>query len=274
MAELILDILNLLMKYIPLITSLLIIVGIVLICSKSIKKKTYIYYIILSIPTLLAIVQYISQLSGNGLDLYKMSIIGDVMRINIYMLPLGLPLLLIIMFTGALNTKSYLAKKLLPIRKELSILCGFPVLTHALFRVSFTFPNSFKKLFLSPEQPLAEGRIYAEIGYMIGIFMTVIFLVLWITSFSRVRRKLGRGQWKKIHRWAYVLYFLIYVHSILLNLGWILGGRTPVASYDRTPEWITEIVSMTLIFLLYIILKIRKSGYSKADLFSENSKNK
>lgn len=268
MAKLFLDILNLLMQYIPLITSLLITLGVILICSKSIKKKTYIYYIILSIPTLLAVVQYVSQLAGMDIDLYKMSIIGDIMKINIYMLPLGLPLLLIIMFTGALKTKSYLAKKLLPIRKELSILCGFPVLTHALFRISFTFPNSFKKLFLSPEQPLAEGRIYAEIGYMIGIFMTIIFLVLWITSFSSVRRRLARGQWKKIHKWAYVLYFLIYVHSTLLNLGWILGGRTPVTSYDRVPEWITEIVSMTLIFLLYILLKIRKRRSSKPDLFS------
>lgn len=268
MAKLILDILNLLMEYIPLITSLFIILGIILLCSKSIKKHTYIYYIILSIPTLLAIVQYICQIIGNGIDLYKITIIGDIMRINIYMLPLGLPLLLIIMFTGALKPKSYLFKKLMPIRKELSILSGFPVLTHALFRVSFTFPHSFKKLFLSPEQPLAEGRIYAEIGYMIGILMTIIYIVLWITSFSSVRRKLARGQWKKIHKWAYVLYFLIFVHSILLNTGWILGGRTPVASYDRTLEWITEIISMTLIFLLYITLKINKSKKKACSVIS------
>lgn len=269
MAKLILDILNLLMKYIPLITSLSIILGIILICSKSIKKKTYIYCIILSIPTLLAIVQYVSQLTGHNLDLYKIAIIGDIMRLNIYMFSLGLPLLLIIMFTGAFKPKSYLFIKLMPIRKELSILSGFPVLTHALFRVSFTFPHSFSKLFLSPDQPLPEGRIYAEIGYMIGIIMTIIYLILWVTSFSCVRRKLAGGRWKKIHKWSYVLYFLIFVHSILLNTGWILGGRTPVASYDRTQEWLTEIISMILLYSLYIVLKVRKSKFSKPDLFSK-----
>lgn len=195
MANLLLELLNQLMHYFTLFTSLFITLGLILLCSKSIKSKTYIYYIILTIPTLIAVVQYVSQLVGQNINLYKMPIVGEIMRINIYMLPLGLPLLLIIMFTGAFKPKSYLFKKLMPIRKELSILSGFPILTHALFRVSFTFPNSFKKLFLIPE-PLANGRIYAELGYMIGIVMTIIYLVLWITSFSKVRRKLARGQWK------------------------------------------------------------------------------
>ncbi len=268
MAKLILDILQLLMEYLPLITSFFITLGLVVFLSKSIKKKTYIYYIIFSIPTLIAIVQYVSQIVGHNLDIYKMGILGDIMRINIYMLPLGLPLLLIIMFAGALNPKSYLGRKLLSIRKELSILSGFPVLTHALFRVSFTFPNSFSKLFLVAD-PLPSGRIFAELGYQIGIFMTIIYIVLWVTSFRSVRRRLVPGQWKKIHKWSYVLYFLIFVHSILLNLGWIFGGRTPVAAYSRIPEWTTAIVSMTLMYLLYIILKIRKSKSAKTDRFSK-----
>lgn len=268
MAKLLLELLNLSMQYLPLITSLLITLGLILLCSKSIKKKTYIYYIILSIPTLIALVQYVSQLVGHNLDLYKMRIIGDIMRINIYMLPLGLPLLLIIMFTGAFKTKSYLFRKLMPIRKELSILSGFPVLTHALFRVSFTFPHSFQKLFLNTE-PLPDGRIYAEIGYMIGIAMTIIYLVLWITSFSSVRRKLARGQWKKIHKWSYVLYFLILVHSVLLNTGWIIGGWTPTPTYDKRPEWFFGIITMVLLYALYIILRRRKAKCTSEDIFSK-----
>lgn len=268
MAKLLLELLNLSMQYLTLITTLIITLGLILLLSKSIKKKTYIYYIILSIPTLIAIVQYVSQIVGHNLDLYKMEIIGDIMRINIYMLPLGLPLLLIIMFTGAFRPKSYLFNKLMPIRKELSILSGFPVLTHALFRVSFTFPHSFQKLFIVPE-PLPDGRIFAEIGYMIGIVMTVIYLVLWITSFSSVRRKLAGGQWKKIQKWAHVLYFLILVHSVLLNTGWILGGWTPTPIYDKRPEWFIEIVSMLLLYSLYIVLKIRKTNNKGDDVFSK-----
>lgn len=268
MAKLILDILNLLMEYLPLITSFFITLGLVVLLSKSIKKKTYIYYILFSIPTLIAIVQYVSQLVGHNLDIYKMTILGEVMRMNIYMLPLGLPLLLIIMFAGALNPKSYLGRKLLSIRKELSILSGFPVLTHALFRVSFTFPHSFSNLFLI-EAPLPSGRIFAELGYQIGIFMTIIYVVLWVTSFRSVRRRLAPGRWKKIHKWSYVLYFLILVHSILLNLGWIFGGRTPVAPYNRIPEWITAIVSIILMYILYAVLKIRKSKPEINDRFSK-----
>lgn len=268
MAKLLLELLNLSMQYLTLITSLLITLGLILLCSKSIKKKIYIYCIILSIPTLIALIQYVSQVVGHNLDLYKMQIIGDIMRINIYMLPLGLPLLLIIMFTGALKPKSYLFKKLMPVRKELSILSGFPVLTHALFRVSFTFPHSFQKLFIEPE-PLPDGRIYAEVGYMIGIVMTIIYVVLWVTSFSSVRRKLAQGQWKKIHKWSYVLYFLILVHSVLLNTGWILGGWTPTPAYDKRPEWFIEIVSMLALYSLYIVLKRRKSKHKGEDRFSK-----
>lgn len=268
MAKLLLDILNLLMEYLPLITSSLITLGLILICAKSIKTHTYIYYIILSIPALLAITNYFGRMTGT-VDLYPIPIVGDIMRMYTYMLPLGLPLLLIVMFTGAFNPRSYLAKKLLPIRKELSILSGFPILTHVLYKVSYTFPNSFTKLFLSPEQPLPDSRIYAEIGYQIGIVLTIIYIMLWVTSFTPIRKKIGGVKWRKIHKWSYVLYALVFVHSILLNLGWILGGRTPVAAHDRRPEWITAIISMIIIYSLYIALKIRKSKKIKSDMFSK-----
>lgn len=266
MAKLLLDLLNGLMNTFPLFTSLAITLGLVLLCSKSIKTHTGIYYGIFSIPTVLALVHYVGKLTGT-LDLYSIPVIGDVVRTYTYMLPLGLPLLLIIMFTGAFKPRSYMAKKLQPIRQELSILSGFPVLTHMLFKLTYTFPHSFAKLFILPD-PLPEGRIFAETGYQIGIFMSILYLLLWVTSFTAVRKKLGGLRWKKVQRWAYLLYGLIYVHSILLNLGWIFGGRTPVASYDRRPEWTIAIISMTILYALYLVLKVRKHRSSQPDRFS------
>lgn len=125
--------------------------------------------------------------------------------------------------------------------------------------MTYTFPHSFAKLFLSPDEPLPSGRIYAEIGYQIGIIMSILYIMLWITSFSFIRKKMGGARWKKLHKCSYVLYGLVFVHSILLNTGWILGGRTPVAAYDRTPEWLAGIATMVVLYACYIALKIRKS---------------
>jgi DMSO/TMAO reductase YedYZ heme-binding membrane subunit len=57
--------------------------------------------------------------------LADVSIAEQLMQISYHMVYFGFPLLVIIMYTGALNNRRNYTKKLLSIRKELPIMAGF-----------------------------------------------------------------------------------------------------------------------------------------------------
>lgn len=131
------------------------------------------------------------------------------------------PMLVIIMFMGALDPKQKYIGRLMSIRKELSIIVGFPVLAHATKRVIFTLPHALE-YFVDNEAYIQNDRYYiSSLGsgissavYVIGAVMTVIFLVLWVTSFDSVHRRLGAKKWRSVQRWAYVLYALLFIHAV------------------------------------------------------------
>lgn len=148
----------------------------------------------------------------------------------------GHPLLIIIMYMGALDPKIPAVNKLMSIRKELSIICGFPVLTHSLIRVVNSFPNALK-FFTNNEEYLANTKVVSELGagissfsYVFGILMVILFITLWVTSFGAVRRRMGQTKWKKLQRWSYVLYATLFIHAMCIQIGGMLnprGGHAP-----------------------------------------------
>ncbi len=110
----------------------------------------------------------------------------------------GLSLLYIVMVTGALNKKSKLSSKLAGVRREYSII-GFILLTpHSL--------NYFIE-FLSDITKIQEW---------LGIVAYAIMVPLFITSFMVFRKKFTFKGWKKLQRWAYLSYILIFLHLILV----------------------------------------------------------
>lgn len=111
---------------------------------------------------------------------------------------LGLSFLYVVMITGIVKKKTKLSIKLMAVRKEYSII-GFIFIT----------PHGLKYLL-----EMIEGARDFE---WFGIAAYVIMIPLFITSFMIVRKKFTFKVWKKIQRFAYIVYILMFIHLILLS---------------------------------------------------------
>lgn len=266
MVKLFVELLAFLLDYAQFIVSLIILAVTALVLHRSIKKHANIYYAVLSIPLILIVVQLILALAGSLFNFYKLPVLGEIIGAYCHMIGFGYPLLVIIMYIGALNPKINAVKKLMSIRKELSIIVGFPILAHAIIRIYYTFPGAVE-FFVNRADYVEKNKwVYSELGvaissfgYILGILMTILFLVLWITSFKSIHRRMGNKRWKKVQKWAYVLYAMIFVHSITLHIGWMINMNPVRDDYsDYMTKEVIAVASTVLIFASYLILKLRK----------------
>lgn len=131
------------------------------------------------------------------------------------------PMLVIIMYMGALNIRNKSVQRFMSIRKELSIIVGFAVIAHSFVRIITVLPRAIlyftdNELYIStlkhPVSSLAAG--VSSTVYILGLAMTIVFIPLWITSFDSVRRAMSYRKWKGIQRWSYLLYAMLYIHAI------------------------------------------------------------
>ena len=80
--------------------------------------------------------------------------------------------------------------------------------------------------------------------------LLVLLLVLGVTSLQGVKRRMDAGTWKRLQKWAYVFFGLVYVHlmSILLPSALAQGmtARVSIAVY-------------TVLFGLYAALRIARA---------------
>ena len=111
-----------------------------------------------------------------------------------------LPFFILVMFAGAFKKRSKPKLTLMKVRRELAIIGFLFLIPHAILLVWLALTN------LNPTGTLAF----------------LIMLPLFITSFPKIRKKFAPKQWKKLHKWAYVSYALIYLHlasiTIIFNL--------------------------------------------------------
>ncbi len=149
---------------------------------------------------------------------------------------------MIVMFLGTVTKHNDFTKKLMNIRGEMSIIGSLLVISHNIifgihyFPVLFTNPSSLPKREL--------------IASIITIFLLLMLIPLFVTSFKSVRRKMNAKNWKKLQRMAYPFFIGIYVHVMVL--------------YSN--DWkahLSGVIIYTLIFVSYVILRLRKSFYKK-----------
>ena len=252
MVKIIIDFLQFLFTNAPLLTSLAIFTLLSIWLAKSIKKNSKTYYLVLAIPFLLVAIPTILRWCGIPLpvNFTGIPVLGVILRDYIHMGVLGHPLLIIIMYMGALDPKIPFVKRLMSIRKELSIIVGFPVLTHSLVRVANNFVSPLQ-FFTDREAYLVGNPVASELGagissfsLVLGIVMLVIFLPLWITSFDSVRKRMGAVQWKKLQKWSYVLYATLFIHAAGIAVGGMMnprgGGDPPRPAVEVTSRATTE----------------------------------
>ncbi|MDR0412706.1 MAG: ferric reductase-like transmembrane domain-containing protein [Dysgonamonadaceae bacterium] len=302
MIKLLIDFIQFLYSLAPLLTALGIWTCLAVWLSPSIKRRARVYYAVFAVPFALVAIPFIGRLCGIELFSFnRIPFLGGILRDYIHAGTLGFPLLILIMYMGALNPKSPPVKRLLAIRKELSILSGFPILTHALIRVTNNFPAALR-FFAGSGGAVDSAHVNSGWGagitnfsFVLGVLLLALFLPLWITSFDAVRKRMGAVRWKRWQRWSYGLYALLFIHALSLQIGATLnpreGRRMPAATVtetvrDRTrpsersaPPAVTgfadlrvapqtrryiHIASLCVIFGSYLYLRVRKEQRRRA----------
>jgi DMSO/TMAO reductase YedYZ heme-binding membrane subunit len=236
MVKLLIRLLTFLSENFSLLTSVAVLAVLFLLLARSIKKHPAVYYLIFSIPALIYVFRQICSPLGIGIfDFSRGSAMGELIREYVHVSGFAYPLLLIIMYIGALPAGNPYVKRLMMIRKEISIISGFPILVHAWVRLRMAF-GACDFFFGSGGKMAAggAGAVFVNSAYLLGILMAVLFIVLWITSFDAVHKRLGGSRWKKVQRWSYVLYGMLFVHSVCLSAGRLLGGGGHGGGGERT----------------------------------------
>lgn len=221
-----------------LIISLIIVSLFIYFLKGSLKKHAGIYYIgaaVISIAVfLLEFLPMPLFVKNNILGIFAKGSIGTAMFVAV-------------MYTGALPKGSKLIAPLMKIRGELSITAAILVLCHN-FTYGITY---FKMLFIKPEA-LSATQLTAAI---ISLVLIIIMIVLTVTSFQAVRKKMQAKKWKQLQRTAYVFYGLMYVHIMLINIPY---ARLGLGTY------IANVVIYSIVFLGYAAMRIAKAVSAKA----------
>lgn len=147
---------------------------------------------------------------------------------------LSLSLFILVIVTGILKKKSVFYKRLLLVRGDLAILGFIFLLPHGLNRLSIAL-NGYNTS---------------------GLFAMIVLLPLTITSFMKIRKKIRPDRWKKLHKLAYVAYFLIYMH---------IGFSAFIPNDYYNFQIHTDRILFHLVFIIYFIVKIKQT-YQKLKL--------
>lgn len=145
---------------------------------KNAFKKAYLYYIGAFI---------VSTLSFFFIGNFYFNFITDGI--------VGYGLILLVMYAGIFPNKWLLTRRLKLNRGVFSIL-GF--------------------IFITPH---AMGHLFGLLGNinLFGIAAYVIMVPLFITSFRIIRRQINPKEWFTLHKIAYIVYVLLFIHLLLVS---------------------------------------------------------
>lgn len=160
---------------------------------------------------------------------------------------LGTAMFVAVMYAGALPKGSKLIAPLMKIRGELSITAAILVLCH-----NFTYGMTYFRMLFTKTSMLSATQLAAAV---ISLVLIAIMLVLTVTSFPSVRKKMQAKKWKQLQRTAYVFYGLMYVHIMLINIPY---ARLGLGMY------IANVVIYSIVFLGYAAMRIAKAVSVKA----------
>ena len=221
-----------------LIISLIIVALFIYFLKGSLKKHAGIYYIgaaVISIAVfLIGFLPMPLFLKNNILGIFAKGSLGTAMFV-------------VVMYTGALPKGNKLIAPLMKMRGELSITAAILVLCH-----NFTYGMTYFRMLFTKTSLLSATQLAAAV---ISLVLIAIMLVLTVTSFPSVRKKMKAKKWKQLQRTAYVFYGLMYVHIMLINIPY---ARLGLGTY------IANVVIYSIVFLGYAAMRIAKAVAVKA----------
>lgn len=152
---------------------------------------------------------------------------------------LSLALFVVVMYIGVFAKGSKAHQWLKPVRAELSIVACILACGHmAVYLASY-----------APRLGSAMGANVVS-ALVVAVALLVLLLVLGVTSFGFVKRHMRTESWKRLQRWAYAFFGLVYVHLMLmLAPAASRGGEAAVAS----------VAVYTVVFGAYAVLRVRRA---------------
>ncbi|MBX4264597.1 ferric reductase-like transmembrane domain-containing protein [Clostridium estertheticum] len=219
------------------IYSLIFVLLLSLLFTSNIKKNYWTYYLISIFIGIITTVYEVLRITSD-VKIYGFPLFLEKIFIRGY---ISIAFFILVMFAGALNPKWKITRKLQNIRAELAIIASIFIIPHALIYFVRFIILKLPKMFSTGVIP----KLY--IAYIIaGIIAFVIMIPLFITSFKRIRSKMQSGKWRKLQKRAYIFYFLIYIHILIIML-------------NEKETDLLKLSSYTIIFGTYTILKLIKS---------------
>ncbi len=120
----------------------------------------------------------------------------------------------VVMFIGVFDEKSRIRNHLVPVRQQLSIMACV-----------FTFGHI--GYYLSSYLPRIGSITKMNVGFSLALsfLLTAMLVILLITSFSLVKKRMNGNTWKLIQRLAYPFYVFASVHAVAFLLPSAFAGR-------------------------------------------------
>lgn len=207
------------------------------VCHNLLKKNPYIFYgiaVILTVATVfIDFTGLPSWINKYVLGLFTKGVLGTAMFV-------------FVMYAGALKNGTTIVKVLMKIRGELSITAAMLVLAH-----NITYGKVYFVALFSKPESMPANRLVAAI---ISVILITLMVILTITSFPSIRKKMKAKNWKKLQRSAYIFYGLTYVHIMLINVPLAKAGRD---------EYLLNVIVYSLVFVNYGVMRVRKAVMRK-----------
>jgi DMSO/TMAO reductase YedYZ heme-binding membrane subunit len=220
-----------------LVYSLIFIVALSLIFTSSIRKHSKFFY---SIASVLAGTTIIYEIYRLVTDTKLQGFIGEFEKASMKG-NFSIAFFILVMFAGALSPRWKVTKKLLSIRAEAAILGTILIIPHGvMYSVRFIVK-------LLNNKPITTLYV---VYLIIGLIAFIIMIPLFITSLKKVRSKMKYVEWKRLQRWAYPFYVLIYIHIVL-------------SIFNDDEFDIIKLSIYTVVFVSYFILKLIKISNEK-----------
>ncbi|MEG0015104.1 MAG: hypothetical protein RR955_05465 [Raoultibacter sp.] len=152
------------------------------------------------------------------------------------MLPLAL--FAVVMFIGVFARDSKVGSWLRPVRAELSIIAWILSLGHMTVYLMSYVPRV-----------LAGGSLGGNVAlsFVVALVLFALLLMLGITSFNGVKKRMKADSWKRVQLLAYPFFGLIYVHVLLMLLPSALHGGVAAQ---------VSVAVYTMVFGTYAVLRV------------------
>ena len=214
------------------IIALVVAIAIAFAAEPAIKRFPVVWYVIIVILDVVYLTHVLAQVSP-ALDraLYA--------YFNRGLLAFGF--LAVVMFIGVFGNSSKIRRYLTPIRGELSIMGALLCLPHIV-----NYLLIYIRRMLAGFESIVNNIV---VSFFIALVVTVILAILTVTSFNRIRKAMTPAKWKKLQKWAYPFFILLYVHIVVA----LSGSITSVGS---KAFW--SLVFYTVITVAYVVLRLLK----------------